>query len=210
MSEAQQRDAQTRVRETHHRTKNDLQGIAALLRYTTPADPAAALAIVDAVARIQAIAIVHGLQMGDDDQLVPLVDLLNGIAANAAQTLQVDEPRIEPASFIELPHIRAQDAVAIALAGNELSTYALRTCTGAAGVAGRWSMAGSSVRFALVFAASLPAGFTLDSVSRSMQGLGLAKSLLPRNGTRLELMPERERVVLQLSVDAPVLVGISA
>ncbi|CAN5263121.1 hypothetical protein BH09PSE6_BH09PSE6_21710 [soil metagenome] len=207
MSQPQQGDVQTRVRETHHRTKNDLQGIAALLRYTTPADPAAALAIVDAVARLQSIAIVHGLQMGEDDQLVPLVELLGGIVANAAQTLQLDEPRIEPAGFSLSPQIRAQDAVAIALAGNELATWALRTRIDGSEVSGRWSLSGTQVRFALVLKAALPPAFTLESVSRSMQGLGLAKSLLPRNGSRLELLPDRDRVVLQLCIEAPVLVG---
>jgi two-component sensor histidine kinase len=195
------------VRDTHHRTKNDLQGIAALLRYTTPTDPVAAGAIVDAVARIQSIAIVHGLQMGDDDQVVPLIDLLGGIASNAAQALSAEEPAFDTTSFEWMPQIRASDAVALSLATNELAMHALRQRAADTPVHGRWSCSGDSILFSLMYVGSLPPGFTLETVARSMTGLGLVKSLLPRNGTRLAVMRERERVVLQLSIGTPVLVG---
>lgn len=203
-------DPRQAVRDTHHRVKNDLQGIAALLRYTTPADPVATAALIDAATRIQAIALVHGLQMGADDQAVPLVDLLAGIAANTAQAMALAEPVFEPVGFASMPAIRASDAVAIALAVNEITAHALRTRVGADDIVGRWSISGETVVFTLVVPAPLPPGFSLDSLGRAMSGLGLVKSLLPRNGTRLDVMPQGLQTVLRLSVGAPVLLGTAS
>jgi two-component sensor histidine kinase len=73
------------IREIHHRVKNNLQTVSALLRLQSRRvdDPAASAALAEAVRRVASIAIVHETLSSGSAQDVPFDEVLNRIVHNA-------------------------------------------------------------------------------------------------------------------------------
>jgi PAS domain S-box-containing protein len=117
-----QRDAL--VREIHHRVKNHLQGVVGLLREKTADNPMAALAIEDAVAQLQSVAAVYGLQAeaaGD----VPLRQVLEAVCASVARASGAAIERRFDAAAAAL-WLAEREAVPIAVVLHELLFNALK------------------------------------------------------------------------------------
>src|SRR6185295_6136732 len=74
-----QRDAL--VREVHHRIKNNLQGVAGLLRQKIRKFPAVAPGIEEAIVQLQTVAVVYGLQGTRADGLMGLADMVEAICS---------------------------------------------------------------------------------------------------------------------------------
>lgn len=75
------------IREIHHRVKNNLQTVSALLRLQSRRieDPAASAALEEAVRRIGSIAMVHETLSGSSEESVAFDDVLDRLVSNARE-----------------------------------------------------------------------------------------------------------------------------
>jgi len=75
------------IREIHHRVKNNLQTVSALLRLQSRRieDPGARIALEEAVRRIGSIAIVHDTLSASSDESVAFDEVLDRLVANALE-----------------------------------------------------------------------------------------------------------------------------
>lgn len=85
------------IREIHHRVKNNLQTVSALLRLQSRRieDPAASAALGEAVRRIGSIAMVHETLSGSSEETVAFDDVLDRVLANAREL----SPRVDAISI---------------------------------------------------------------------------------------------------------------
>lgn len=92
ITEVRRRDRQlvtkdATIREIHHRVKNNLQTVSALLRLQSRRieDPAASLALEEAVRRIASIAVVHETLSASSQETVAFDDVLDRLLLNAKE-----------------------------------------------------------------------------------------------------------------------------
>jgi two-component sensor histidine kinase len=200
-----------RIRELHHRTKNDLQGIAGLLQASAGAHPQAARELNQAAARIQAVAHVHGLQMSSHHG-VPAYDLVRAVANHQASLagLEIAWADDEPASKASSAEatVSAADAVSIALVVTELILNAIAAAASHGELAAHTHLQDGSWVFVLRNRGQLPSGFEFSRIGRAMHGLGLAKSLTPRRGAELLVQQDGAFVVASLSLQEPALLCV--
>jgi two-component sensor histidine kinase len=109
------------IREIHHRVKNNLQTVAALLRMQARrvAAPQARAALEESVRRVASIAFVHDTLSHTNDELVELDTVVDRVAAAAAE-VAVPEAKVEmrrDGSFGTLP---AAIATPLVMVLNEL------------------------------------------------------------------------------------------
>ena len=174
------------VKEVHHRIKNNLQGVAGLLQQTAVRRPEVAGLISEAVGQVQAIAQVHGLQVGVSGPL-RIKPLIEAITASVQRTfgraVAVQASGTPPHRFA-LPEA---ESIPIALTINELLTNAIKH--GAPGAI-RCALQCDEARLTIsVFnPGQLPSGFALAQVPSGVSGLGLVRALLPRRSATLTLL----------------------
>jgi PAS domain S-box-containing protein len=191
------------VREVHHRIKNNLQGVAGLLQHMASGKPEVAAQLNEIAGQIQAIAQVHGLQIGAGGTL-PVLGVVQGIFNNLGAMFGVEVRLAPSASALWRWGLPEGEAVPLALVINELGTNAIkyresRDLTLDVRVEARPD--GLAVR--IQNAGRLPAGFELARISSGVSGLGLVKALLPRRGAHLTLEQEEDRVTATLDLSAP-------
>lgn len=112
------------VKEIHHRVKNNLNAVAALLRMQLRRsnDQAVKDAFTQAISRLDSITLVHEfLSQADNVQIVAVGQLINDIAKNLQRTLGYEDKHISvvincPDDFF----LESEQAVSIALIVNEL------------------------------------------------------------------------------------------
>ncbi len=191
----------TLVREVHHRIKNHLQGLVGLLRSYASSEHSAREAIDAAVAQILTIATVHGLLAQEGRASIELTELVGRIVA----TLRVGSAvplRLTVESSPWPPTVLSQEeAVPLAAAIGELITNAIKHTEHAPGasVEGRLSHDEEGIELNIVNGpAHLPAGFSLSSGSGPHTGLDLARALLPRNRSQLEIFQDGQMVKTRL------------
>ncbi len=116
----------TMIQEVHHRVKNNLQTIAAVLRMQVRRAPAEATrqALNEAITRILSVAVIHEFLSLDERQAINVRDVCQRIVAQARQTLL---PGKQIAFTIDGPavYLPSQQATACALVVNELIQNAL-------------------------------------------------------------------------------------
>ncbi|HWY72443.1 MAG TPA: PAS domain S-box protein, partial [Burkholderiaceae bacterium] len=191
------------VREVHHRIKNNLQGVAGLLQHMASGKPEVAPQLNEIAGQIQAIAQVHGLQIGAAGTL-PVLGVVQGIFSNLGVMFGVEVRLAPSASALWRWGLPEGEAVPLALVINELGTNAIkyresRDLTLDVRIESRPD--GLAVR--IQNAGRLPAGFDLARISSGVSGLGLIKALLPRRGAHLTLEQEDDRVMATLDLSAP-------
>ncbi|MFO1321580.1 MAG: PAS domain S-box protein [Burkholderiales bacterium] len=200
-----QRDAL--VREVHHRIKNNLQGVAGLLRSHAHRDRHAATALESAIAQIQAIATVHGLQGAEDGSGVDVIRVVEAIAQmlETLTSVRIDiagddgvGPRLQLAE---------DEAVVTALILNELIVNAVKHGAvhgPAGGVRVRVQSMTDSVEVDVRNRGTLLPGFDLDRRSGLGTGLKLVCALMPKVGLSLDLRTDGDDVVATVRASAPV------
>lgn len=114
------------IREIHHRVKNNLQTVSALLRLQSRRieDPAASAALQEAVRRIASIATVHETLSGSSEESVAFDDVLDRLVTNAREL----SPRMAQISIERVGEIGALEprlATPLALVVTELIHNAL-------------------------------------------------------------------------------------
>ena len=174
------------VKEVHHRIKNNLQGVAGLLQQTAARRPEVATLISEAVGQVQAIAQVHGLQVGVSGPL-RIKPLLEAITASVQRTfgrpIRV-EAEGEPPHRYALPEA---ESIPIALTVNELLTNAIKHSS-PGDVRCVLRCEPGQVAITIANPGRLRPGFSLSQVAPGVSGLGLVRALLPRRTATLSLL----------------------
>jgi len=190
------------VREVHHRIKNNLQGVAGLLQQTAARHLEVAPVLTEAVAQVQAIAQVYGLQVGGGGPLA-VASVLEAIAQSAQRTFGRRVHCSAGAAALGEFVLPEAESIPIALTINELLSNSVRHGRGG-DVDCRLEAAGEDgVAVTISSVALLPEGFALDAVPTGVTGLGLVRALLPRRSATLTLTQEGERVVARIELRPP-------
>jgi PAS domain S-box-containing protein len=189
------------VREVHHRIKNNLQGVAGLLQQMASAKPEVAPTLNEVAGQIQAIAQVHGLQIGSGGTL-PVLGVAQGIFSNLGAMFGADVRFESDAPGLWRWGLPENEAVPLALVINELGTNAIKYRSSRdLAIEVQIKTRPDGVAVQIDNAGRLPAGFDLSRVNSGVSGLSLIKALLPRRGARLriEQLGSLVRTTLELS-----------
>jgi two-component sensor histidine kinase len=118
---------QATIREIHHRVKNNLQTVASLLRVharRTESDEARR-ALADATDRVAAMALVHDLLAGSDEELVDFGQAARNVVDLLRRGLVGDESRVAVSVSGATGQVDARTATSLALVVAELVHNAL-------------------------------------------------------------------------------------
>ena len=182
------------IREIHHRVKNNLQTVSALLRLQARRieDPSASAALEEAVRRIASIALVHETLSSGTQTAVEFDDVLDRLVAHALElSPRMGELKIERMG--ELGQLDSRIATPLALVITELIHNALEHGLAESGSHLTISLTRTSELATITIAddgVGLPKGFTLNQSSNL--GLQIVRTL-----TENEL---RGEIVLQSGV----------
>ena len=197
--------ARALLRETYHRIKNNLQGIAGLVQLQSRGRPELAPVLDAVAARIQALATVYGLQVRQDGEVVPL-RLAETCLKQLTQTRGVSAlVQVPERMACEAWRVSDNDAVALAMVMTELFSNAIRHRT-AAGVTLEARADPGGLVFETINEGMLAADFDWARGRSATTGLGLVKAMLPRRGTSLSYRSGEGRVVAELRLGDPVIV----
>jgi two-component system, sensor histidine kinase PdtaS len=184
------------IREIHHRVKNNLQTVAALLRLQARRvrAPEARAALDEAVRRVGSIAMVHETLSHVPDEIVDFDDIAGRVAMMAGE-VSAAEARVTPRLVGEFGLLPALVATPLALVLTELLQNALQHGLSRPDQADAGSLEVSAIRAAGRLTvtvsddgAGLPADFDLDSTSSL--GLQIVRTLvLTELNGRLEIEP---------------------
>jgi two-component sensor histidine kinase len=179
------------IREIHHRVKNNLQTVAALLRLQARRlhAPEARAALEEAVRRVGSIAIVHETLSHAPEEIVDFDDIADRVAMMAGE-VSSPEVRVTPKITGQFGMLPASVATPLAMVLTELLQNALQHGFGTA-VPGR-SADGGIIE---VLAARAPEQLT---VSVSDSGAGLPPGFDLENTASLGLQIVRTLVVAEL------------
>jgi len=199
---------QTLVREVHHRIKNHLQGVVGLLDEHANRFPAAASSFINAIMQIRSIALAHGLQGQGTDTELHLCEIVPAVVQSVAATLNAAtaiETRIDMDWSLRIADI---DTVPLALIINELLINCLKhrpPDSGNRPVRLHLHEQQGIGRLKLTCpGARLPEPFDFEQGIGLGTGLGLVKSLLPREGAMLTFRNEPDGVCCEMTLQAPV------
>ena len=189
------------VKEVHHRIKNNLQGVAGLLQQTAARRPEVAALISEAVGQVQAIAQVHGLQVGVSGPL-RIKPLIEAITASVQRTFGRAITVVvqgTPAHRFALPE---GESIPIALTINELLTNAIKhSAPGEIRCVLHCDEASLSI--SIHNPGQLRVGFSLAQVPQGVSGLGLVRALLPRRSATLTLAQDGGEVGARIVLVPP-------
>jgi two-component sensor histidine kinase len=185
------------IREIHHRVKNNLQTVAALLRLQARRShaPEARAALDEAVRRVGSIATVHETLSHTPEEIVDFDDIARRVAAMAGE-VSAPETRVVPTVSGGFGLLPAAIATPLALVLTELLQNALQHgLAGWRGSAAEGSVlvsaTGNSAQLTVTVednGAGLPAGFSLDATTSL--GLQIVRTLVETElGGRLTIAP---------------------
>jgi two-component sensor histidine kinase len=188
------------VKAVHHRIKNNLQGVAGLMQQAALRRPEVAPVIAEAIAQVQAIAQVYGLQVGATGPL-RVGSVIESICGSVQRTFgRVISVQLQgPVQRWALPEA---ESIPIALTINELLTNAIKHSRDG-DVCCRVRCGGDEVEIEIANAGGLPADFSLGQVPGGVSGLGLVRALLPRRSATLSLDAEGDEVVARVRLVPP-------
>ena len=200
-SAAQEREVL--LRELHQRIKTNLQGVATIVQKVAVDNPDTAETLLQTASQIEAIAQVHGLQLQALAAL-PVVSVVQGIVASLAARFGVEIRSEVPAPSLWRWGLPDQEAVAVALIVNELVLNALRHRTERGQpIIVRVLARTDGLDIRIENSGTLPEDFDLGAIGQGAQGLPLVKSLLPRRGARLSMVPVPGGVLTRLELVKP-------
>lgn len=204
----QQRD--TLVREVHHRINNNLQGVMSLLRQHGRMYPEMRDVLAEAIAQINVVAAIHGLQGRGRVREVRLGELVTAIVDGARGMRASAPPVTLKLAGAEAIVITEAEAVPVALMVNELVLNAIKHVDlavpgGRIEIVFECSAPGAALRISNP-ARGLPAGFDFGAGRGLGTGLALVKSLMPPLGASLTIGYTGAEVETTLTLAAPVVV----
>jgi two-component sensor histidine kinase len=184
------------IREIHHRVKNNLQTVAALLRLQARRlqAPEARAALEEAVRRVGSIAIVHETLSHAPEEIVDFDDIADRVAMMAGE-VSSPEVRVTPKITGQFGMLAASVATPLAMVLTELLQNALQHGFGALALRSNGNGAGNGEGVIEVLAARAPEQLT---VTVSDSGAGLPADFDLENTTSLGLQIVRTLVVAEL------------
>ncbi len=203
-----QRDAL--VREVHHRIKNNLQGVAGLLRQKIGKFPAAAPGIEEAIVQLQTVAVVYGLQGTREDGLLSLAEMVEAICASAEGLIGGCVDRVFESKSPRPACVAGSEAVSLAVALNELVFNALKHQSAPAGKKRAQVVLSESTDAAEIRITNrgrLPKGFDFSAGRAIGNGLSLVRTLLASPGASIKFSGRRDKVEVLLKLSPPLLAG---
>ncbi len=203
-NEAEKNLRNTLVREVHHRIKNNLQGVAGLLRNTASSYPALKEPLISAIAQVHSIALIHGLQGKDATSSILLRDLVTEIAKNQESLWQAS---ILVTLLNDMQHIRVleTETVPLALVLNELITNAVKHGEQDAGIKVELENHPNHIELTITNRGKLLPADSENYAPIAGTGLKLVKSLLPKKGVQLSWQQDGDYVTTALEITAPVI-----
>ncbi len=209
------RDANLRealVREVNHRIKNNLQSVMALLHQHSVSHPEIALIMQKAIARLNAIATVHGLHSGAAAQEVNLCNIVNALATSMWGLHSGTPIEVETAEDFVAAQVANSETVPVALIITELIQNAVKHSPAAdPGKPIRIQLArtGPAIRITISNpGAALPAAFDFARGSGLGTGLRLLKSLMPPTGAEICFEAAAQTgITVTLTLSPPVLMA---
>lgn len=206
--EHEKKQKETLVREVHHRIKNNLQGVAGLLRHHIGDNDDLGSVLNTAISQIHSVAMMYGLQSDASDEDILLGPMINAIVENARGLTQASVDSLSDEELVGIEKVSSKEAVPLALVLNELIFNAIKHCGG--------SSEGRHVRVYLQRQADfvevhicnvgqLPENFDFESGKGISTGLTLIRSLLPKNGASLKYRELNGVVMAELRLAEPVL-----
>src|SRR4029077_6676448 len=198
------------IREIHHRVKNNLQTVAALLRLQSRRldAPEARAALDEAVRRVGSIATVHETLSHTPEEIVDFDDVAARVAAMAGE-VSAAEARVKPVLLGRFGPLPSAVATPLALVLAELLQNALQHGLAQADAGGTLEVSVRRTPDRLTVTVQdngvgLPAGFDLDAAASL--GLQILRTLVVAElGGRLEVKPRAgggTRAVVDLPLDA--------
>ncbi|MDR1450141.1 MAG: sensor histidine kinase, partial [Propionibacteriaceae bacterium] len=170
------------IREIHHRVKNNLQTVAALLRLQARrmTSPEASAALREAMARVQAIAIVHELLSRTFSGVVPFDEIADRLLRLAGD-LAAPRGHVKGIRDGEFGDIPAAVVTSLSLIITELCQNAiehgLAASSGEIIVAPRHLSDGTLEVSIIDHGQGLPDGFKVDDQARTSLGLSIVRTL---------------------------------
>lgn len=194
------------VREVHHRIKNNLQGVAGLLRNHITRTPAARDVLENVITQIHTVALVHGLQGRSGSGDIRLCDVVQAISEAIESLTGVVIARDLPALYTpQCAHVAPDEAVPVSLIVNELIFNAVKHRRADTGVRVEVTLAPDVAHITIVNQADpLPAGFSLAEGKGLGTGLTLVRSLMPPRASDLEYHYNEGGISAILTLRAPV------
>jgi two-component sensor histidine kinase len=118
----------TLLAEMHHRVKNNLQTIAALLslQQRRARGPDERSALAESVARIQSIAAIHDLLSRQDVGIASVRDIVHQVVSSVTSALSATAVRVVVEADPANPQIASKEATVLALVVNELVTNSIQ------------------------------------------------------------------------------------
>jgi two-component sensor histidine kinase len=192
------------VREVHHRIRNSLQGVAGLLRQKIGKYPAIAPGIEEAVAQLQSVALVYGLQETRPDGVLDLAEITDAICSSAESLIGGRVERTFERNSQRPACLAGAAAVSVAVAINELVFNALKHQPAEAGEKrARVTLCetGNAAEIRITNRGRLPAGFDYAGGGAVGNGLGLVRTLLASPGGAVAFNggPNEVEVILKLT-----------
>ncbi len=201
-----QRDAL--VREVHHRIKNSLQGVAGLLRQKVAKYPSIAPGIEEAIAQLQSVALVYGLQGARSDGLLSLAEVTDAICNSAESLIGGRVERTFERQSLRSACLAGSEAVSVAVALNELVFNALkhqRAAVGKKRARVELSETRGTAEIRISNRGQLPREFDFTAGRAVGNGLGLVRALLVAPGGTIAFSGRRNEVEVVLKLSPPLL-----
>ncbi len=189
------------VREVHHRVKNHLHGLIALLRLQALGGPKGD-PFDQAVDQLRSIALAYGVQAqsntGNSSIALLLERTITSLGVNSGTSIHYEKG----SGLLDSLALSEGDSVPIALIVMELLANAQsHGSTGEVDVV----VHESADRIEITFAnkGSLPENFSWENSKGFYSGLTRAKALLPTRGVKLTYREDEGRVIACLTLDIP-------
>ena len=193
------------VREVHHRIKNNLQGILALMRQFAQRHPALEPPMQEVIGQVQAISTIHGLQGKSSVAQMRLCELVDAIA-DEVSALWHRPIQVQRALPWQPWWLAEMEAVPVALILHELLLNAVKHAAPDGTPVAlhlRRSANGEGLELWLRNAGVWPHAQSLSVVQGS--GLGLIDALMPRHGAVLQHRQEGPMVCTLWQLGPPII-----
>ena len=194
------------VKEVHHRIKNNIQGIAGILRQHAETHSETLVPINQAISQLKSIGLVYGLQGQDSMSRVRLHDLVTSII-NTTELIWNLSILLDTMPGTSLYFISENETIPLALVLNELILNAVKH-TGLPEPVKVILSAGHSdetVNVSIQNNGHLPPDFDFYQECQQSTGLNLVASLLPREGAILKYEQQGTTVVTLLECQTPLI-----
>lgn len=203
------------IREVHHRIKNNLQGVAGMLRQHALTQPDAAPILERAIAQVRTIAVIHGLEGKALYNEVVLCEMAPSIARMVQELVLPDSQIINvQVNVPERIRVSEPERVPVALILNELIMNAAKHLNAknaghSLGVCVAWHDAQGCASITITNTGQLPPNFDFDNEQGIGTGLELVRAMLPSYGAELKFLNRPGFVETQLILRPPVIYSIN-